>query len=373
MLARWLFVLLLCCVPFISIQVNGTPVCYSIDEGGKSQFIFRLVSCYKNVERITHRFQSKDDVSTKTFVQHVMMEKHNDDKDTTINDMTTMEYVNPSSPIMSLMPSITTGVTEARATTGSSSSFFTSTKGFTKVLQSTEFDQVTTVSIITTEQELSTDVSTPRQFSTPGPSTEATTDLSTSERITTRTVTQSDQTTTVSTTPPEQKLSTDVSTPRKFSTPGPSTGATTDPSTSERITTRSVTPCLNWIDYNQVSFCVSPEALSWYDAVENCRGYPNNGRLVYIDSEEKNKIIVEFRENEGSNFSWMWIGVNDMETEGVWKLEDNKTVDASLFFGDGEPNGNTDGKADQDCVFAIVVGEWRDYPCTEELHFICER
>lgn len=56
-----------------------------------------------------------------------------DDKIATTNDMTTTEYINPGS----LMASITKEVTEARDTTRSSSTFVTSTTGFSKGLRST--------------------------------------------------------------------------------------------------------------------------------------------------------------------------------------------------------------------------------------------
>lgn len=57
--------------------------------------------------------------------------------------------------------------------------------------------------------------------------------------------------------------------------------------------------------------------------------------------------------------------------KGVWMFENNSSM-SYLNWWDGEPNGNTGDKGDQDCGFVDEEGYFRDYYCNEQLYFLCQ-
>ncbi|MDP2305619.1 MAG: MopE-related protein [Pseudomonadota bacterium] len=67
-----------------------------------------------------------------------------------------------------------------------------------------------------------------------------------------------------------------------------------------------------------------------------------------------------------------WIGLSDLVVEGEWTWEDG-TLATFTAWGEGEPNDV--GASGEDCANASNfdgAGSWNDYPCDQELPFICE-
>lgn len=76
--------------------------------------------------------------------------------------------------------------------------------------------------------------------------------------------------------------------------------------------------CAKWTDFGITSYCMSDIQLSWTEAAESCRLPPNNGHLVYIETEEENKEIVSFYDAVDRNgVNWCWIGIEDSLIEGI--------------------------------------------------------
>uniref|UniRef100_A0A3B1K6W4 C-type lectin domain-containing protein n=1 Tax=Astyanax mexicanus TaxID=7994 RepID=A0A3B1K6W4_ASTMX len=69
---------------------------------------------------------------------------------------------------------------------------------------------------------------------------------------------------------------------------------------------------------------------------------------------------------------WVWIGLSDGETEGVWKWVDGSELITGFWY-PGEPNSN----GDEDCGLygygSDPVNNWADYPCNNQFFWMCEK
>ena len=66
--------------------------------------------------------------------------------------------------------------------------------------------------------------------------------------------------------------------------------------------------------------------------------------------------------------SGVWIGLNDITTEGSFVWSDGSSVTHTKWTS-GEPNNEFNI---QDCVMSTRDGKWEDSQCERELPFICE-
>ena len=108
---------------------------------------------------------------------------------------------------------------------------------------------------------------------------------------------------------------------------------------------------------------------NFWDARDHCR---NEGAyLAYPTSDAENKFISGLNPTSGS-----WIGVNDIEKEGEWVL-DNGSVISYKNWGSGQPtNGNAlrDGAVivgSNTTVNTLSAGEWFDGYKLSSRRFVC--
>ena len=125
---------------------------------------------------------------------------------------------------------------------------------------------------------------------------------------------------------------------------------------------------------------VMVEGKTWEEAQENA--VKLGGNLATIENQEENQWIVDNIYNPGaSNLGWgmgyeilsdkgnaLWIGLNDLETEGEWNYISGEQ---STFtnWGPGEPDGSSNYKSGEQYVifnmyknFARDPGSWGDTP-----------
>ncbi|XP_040915998.1 CD209 antigen-like [Toxotes jaculatrix] len=113
---------------------------------------------------------------------------------------------------------------------------------------------------------------------------------------------------------------------------------------------------------------------SWLEARQFCK--KQGGDLAVIDSTAKHMAVSELLNNYHDpsrpiTQSGFWIGLRDVEEEGVWKWLDGRRL-AEGYWNDGEPNNlNT-----EDCAAAYPRANpfkaWNDAPCSYSLKWICE-
>ena len=85
--------------------------------------------------------------------------------------------------------------------------------------------------------------------------------------------------------------------------------------------------------------------MTWYAAKSNCE--KDGAELPVPRSDEENEYFATLGQKNGQNRS-IWLGINDLETEGVWVDNDGKRISYQNWRY-GEPN-NVDGGEDAVCI-----------------------
>ncbi|KAL6455520.1 hypothetical protein MHYP_G00360600 [Metynnis hypsauchen] len=121
--------------------------------------------------------------------------------------------------------------------------------------------------------------------------------------------------------------------------------------------------------FNSSLYSITTQKKSWDDSRKDC--IERGADLVIINSREEQEFI-----NETVGSSEAWIGLTDIESEGVWKWVDNTTL-ATGFWWRGEPNNYNNN---EDCVLTGFRGSgservltWADDPCSSSQRGICEK
>ncbi|XP_070698652.1 CD209 antigen-like protein E [Pempheris klunzingeri] len=112
---------------------------------------------------------------------------------------------------------------------------------------------------------------------------------------------------------------------------------------------------------------------TWTKAREFCQMH--GGDLAVIDSKDKeNATVTHLIHNldASENNIGFWIGLRDLQEEGVWKWLDGKIL-VEGYWNDGEPNNVNN----EDCaaVYSRVnfFKAWNDVGCKNTLKWICEK
>ncbi|MCH9648219.1 MAG: hypothetical protein K0U98_08270 [Deltaproteobacteria bacterium] len=102
-------------------------------------------------------------------------------------------------------------------------------------------------------------------------------------------------------------------------------------------------------------------AVSWPTAEAACQALP--GSLAKIEDSDENDWIAS-----KSDTQVRWIGLSDLETEGVWLWTD-ETVPTYLNWAPIEPNGGSN----ENCANMWDGGSWNDLYCDWLEPFVCEQ
>ncbi|XP_054653205.1 CD209 antigen-like protein C isoform X2 [Dunckerocampus dactyliophorus] len=113
---------------------------------------------------------------------------------------------------------------------------------------------------------------------------------------------------------------------------------------------------------------------SWQEARQFCNKHGSD--LVVVDTSEKQMIInqlINHHQDPSMSItqSGFWIGLRDVEEEGVWRwLKGTRLIEG--YWNDGEPNNS----GNENCAATYPRDNpfkgWNDAPCSYNLKWICE-
>ncbi|XP_050977500.1 C-type lectin domain family 10 member A-like [Labeo rohita] len=115
-----------------------------------------------------------------------------------------------------------------------------------------------------------------------------------------------------------------------------------------------------WLYYNFSFYNISSERKSWTESRRYCT--EKGADLIIINNREEQNFVDKMAGSAG-----VWIGLTDIDEDGLWKWVDGSTLTAGLWKS-GEPNG----KKSENCTVSYPSG-WYDYPCNKAFQWICEK
>ncbi|CAL2035155.1 unnamed protein product [Caenorhabditis brenneri] len=139
----------------------------------------------------------------------------------------------------------------------------------------------------------------------------------------------------------------------------------------ERITTKDIIQIKRTLDYmqaprvtnNDMEFFLIQREESWYTASEKCIGY--GAHLASIHSRLENGFVTKLIPANET----VWIGVNDIQKENVFKNPDGTVVDF-LRWAQHQPNNE---EHNENCVEVDHNGYWHDKLCIITRPFVCKK
>ncbi|CAG2255260.1 unnamed protein product [Mytilus edulis] len=112
-------------------------------------------------------------------------------------------------------------------------------------------------------------------------------------------------------------------------------------------------------------------SLTWNDAQDYCN--ERGAKLAEPETtQEVNLLKTEVNNKYGTVDNGVWLGGDDMNTDGVWEWSSTNTPISTTDSDWDTPNGNPG--SEQCMLLYLAFGtRWRDTACDEEHAFICER
>ena len=125
-----------------------------------------------------------------------------------------------------------------------------------------------------------------------------------------------------------------------------------------------------WKSYGNNCYFFGINKINWHEAKKECEG--RQSHLVKIDSSAESRWLGSEFYHTGITDDALWIGANDLMTEGKWTwISDHSTL-AYSYWRKGEPNNNG-GVEDCGQLYKQHSLTWNDAICSERHGYICEK
>ena len=116
-------------------------------------------------------------------------------------------------------------------------------------------------------------------------------------------------------------------------------------------------------------YIISEQKLNWKDARQSCKD--KNGDLVIINNAKEKSHIIELIQCSNDDY---WIGLSDIQAEGIFKWISSNFIPNFTDWYDGNPIQPDNNGGQEDCVELrkIYNFQWNDFDCSSEKRYICE-
>ncbi|KAJ8707358.1 hypothetical protein PYW08_010610 [Mythimna loreyi] len=119
----------------------------------------------------------------------------------------------------------------------------------------------------------------------------------------------------------------------------------------------------------QGSYKVHATPKTWHEAKQVCAD--EDAILFYPRNRKEVNAAIYFweRDHSAPPSLWIFVGISDIRTEGVFETVDGKPL--SAVFGDWSPH-QPDNWGNEDCVQLSFMGVINDISCDAHFGFMCE-
>ncbi|XP_053380330.1 perlucin-like protein [Mercenaria mercenaria] len=126
-----------------------------------------------------------------------------------------------------------------------------------------------------------------------------------------------------------------------------------------------------WIQHSLSCYHFSHDLETWPGADYMCEKM--GGKLVEIETAAENAYLTPIVDSQKHNY---WIGLSDVQEEGIWMWMESKEKLSTTGFSHWYPNQPDNSEANENCatINFDVGGKWNDWHCNgKEANYICEK
>nr|AOH96654.1 C-type lectin [Sebastes schlegelii] len=136
-----------------------------------------------------------------------------------------------------------------------------------------------------------------------------------------------------------------------------------------------VIPCAQcpegWLVVGDQCFLLTTDRDDYSNSTNKCAEI--GAHLAILTTKEQHDAVEKEGKNIGGIYTYYWIGLTDIETEGDWRWVDNSKL-RTPFWEAPEPNNHLSGGPEgEDCaVVQSYTQLWHDVPCSFTYPRICQ-
>ncbi|XP_073342129.1 perlucin-like protein [Pagrus major] len=129
-----------------------------------------------------------------------------------------------------------------------------------------------------------------------------------------------------------------------------------------------------WLHVGEQCFFMSPDRQDFATSKQKCQEI--GGHLAILTNAEDHDAVEKEGRRIGGLYTNYWIGLTDIETEGIWKWVDDSPLLRSFWnLEKHEPDNNVSGGEEgEDCAVVDSYSQsWYDVPCNFSYPRICQK
>uniref|UniRef100_A0A667Z7H2 C-type lectin domain containing 1 n=1 Tax=Myripristis murdjan TaxID=586833 RepID=A0A667Z7H2_9TELE len=124
-----------------------------------------------------------------------------------------------------------------------------------------------------------------------------------------------------------------------------------------------------WLHVEDKCFSLSEERLDYENSTARCKEMGSH--LAIVETKEQHEALEKEARKFGNFFTYYWIGLTDIENEGVWKWVDNTTL-KNPFWAEESHQPDNFNNTEHCVVLESSNHKWSDVPCNFIYPRICE-